>query len=416
MGLRTLLGLKRRGAAKAADGATSSLRIHGGDAFFSLAKAALNNSDRLIAALTENEAPLFDLVLAHEIRISGLAGLRAAEQFGADRRILDNVEYPHLAGRSSPAVAKVAQADPLGAKLLSAWLAEVANNYDRVLATSQGQCDALREIGVRTPIDLLRNARLFQPDVSSTEIRDRCGCLGGDVLLLHCGNIHAQSGAEQAVRALAILPPQFRLCFLGQIRHDEDELRELASAPDLAHRITFLDPVPPGELIRLSAGADLSIIPLLPDTLNHQHCLPNRVFESIAARNPIVAPSMIELGRFVAENGIGVTFDSFEPESMGRAIQLADAKRRSCQFQAPLSAAAQKFSWEREQRPLSDIAGAGAGRSALLAACKIIERNDRVYRQTKTLMNLGYQVTVAANSMPMLELRHRDVRYILLPR
>ena len=100
-----------------------------------------------------------DLVIAHEIVISGLAGLEVKKKFPIAKLLLDNVEYPQLSGRSSVIGSRVRK-DPIAGNLISAFLAGVANQYDRIIATSQGQAETLGALGVTKHVDLIRNARV----------------------------------------------------------------------------------------------------------------------------------------------------------------------------------------------------------------------------------------------------------------
>lgn len=373
--------------------------------------AAVRNSDRVLDILSEEFSRTGppDLLIAHETMATGLAGLRAARAFGIERRILDNTEYPRMSGTIGRGreVAK----DPVASTLLDHFCVGIANQYDRIVTTSEGQADTLSEMGIHPPIRLLRNARLSGNVNPDTRIREDCGCEPGDVLLLYCNHIYPSGGAPEVLNALTLLPPNYRLCFLGEVHLADEEVETAMQKLDLGGRVTFRGLVDPVELIAYSSGADLALIPLRPDIPNHCHTLPNRVFESIAANNPIIAPSMIEVGRFVERHGIGLTFDDFAPETIAATIRRAAEMKAGCKFSDALSRAARELTWEREQEALVDLIPPDAER-VLIIACKVIERNDRVHRLTKTLLDNGLSVTVAALSEPMPELRFERVRYV----
>ena len=118
---------------------------------------------------------------------------------------------------------------------------------------------------------------------------------------------------------------------MGQVQQGlEKRLQDLARSYSVGDRVCFLPPVDPGLLIEYMSGADAVIIPLDPQVPNHGACLPNRVFEAVSARQPIIAPANTEMGSFVRDHGIGVTFDSFTPEKIAQAIRdgVGRKKRR----------------------------------------------------------------------------------------
>ncbi|MBX9608600.1 MAG: glycosyltransferase [Gammaproteobacteria bacterium] len=377
------------------------------------------HSYRLRQLFAEQPPPPYGVILAHEAFISGLTALRIAEQHPGSRLLLDNVEYPRISGRSSQA-RESAKRDMLGDRLLSAFVAQIANEFDQLFATSRGQADVLREIGVTRPVSLLRNMRLRARLSRDDQIRRDAGCLEGQTLLLYPNNVYELGGAEECLQALHRLPAEFHLAFLGEVQKGlEARVDALLKTYGLVERVKFLKPVQPDRLIGYISGADVSIVPLRPEIANHQHCLPNRIFESIAAGVPLVVPSGSEIGAFVQAHGVGVTFPDFEADSVAETLLRAVNGRRAGAFDEAIETAQRDLVWENEQTVLQEalrpVLETGP-RRCLVVACKRIERNDRLFRITHTLRSMGFEVDVAAYSRPYQGLVLDGVNYLLIPR
>jgi hypothetical protein len=78
--------------------------------------------------------------------------------------------------------------------------------------------------------------------------------------------------------------------------------------------------------------------------------------------------------------------------------------------------AATHLVWENEQETMKRLLlprQDNSPRSALIVACKRIDRNDRIYRLTRTLLELDYIVTVVGYSRPFPELCDARVKYLV---
>src|SRR5690606_12063730 len=96
--------------------------------------------------------------------------------------------------------------------------------------------------------------------------------------------------------------------------------------------------------------------------------------------------------------GIGVTFDNHRPETISAAI--LDAISRKDEILARIEAVTGELCWENEQRQFAEVVGSGEGQRCLVIAGKRIHRNDRISRMTRSLLEWGWDVSIAAYSEP----------------
>lgn len=347
------------------------------------------------------DLPSPDLVVAHED-----AALRALLELRLRNHCetwFDNVEYPDHFGRAT-------QQDPIHASDISAvhaFKVAAINSVDRVFASSEGQAEALELLGVTRPVDVLRNCRYVEQQIDDRRIREDCGLSGQDRLVLHLNNSYQDGGSDLALQMLKTLPAEFHLAYLGATKLPGIDLEAMATELGVRDRCTFLDLVPSSELVRYISGSDVVLIPLMPGNRNFETCMPNRLFEAISARVPVVAHRDIAVGRFVDRHQIGVTFGERNPQSMASAVLEAS----NDESLPPLVArAALRYCWEEEGRRLQEVLAPGPGVVFLLGE-KRIERYNRFARLAASFADTGKQVHVFARTLPLDDLAVPGVIY-----
>ena len=138
-------------------------------------------------------------------------------------------------------------------------------------------------------------------------------------ILLFQGWLSAERNLRSMVAAMAHLPDELQLAVVGYGGH-LDELREIAGGLAKPERVAFLGRLEQDELLRLTPGADLGVIPYLPIDLNHRLCSPNKFFEFVQCRVPIVAHTSPFFEDMERRLGVVATGDLRTPESFAAAI------------------------------------------------------------------------------------------------
>ena len=214
-----------------------------------------------------------------------------------------------------------------------------------------------RAYGIPQPT-LVLNAPRLGP-ASNPGLRARCG-LGDDVpLAVYAGNASEGRGIEQLIEAIELYSGM-HLALLGQIRPGLRASLE-ASRERLGGRLHLLDPVPHAEVVAHIASADLGICTIPGSCLNHDFCLPNKLFEMTLAGLPIVVSNTTELSRFVAETGTGIAVNAADPAAISAGIAHVYTARHSLRPDAAaLAGLRARFAWERQAERLIDVYAAVA--------------------------------------------------------
>lgn len=175
-------------------------------------------------------------------------------------------------------------------------------------------------------------------------------------LLLYAGGITFNRGLEKVIESLSYLSD----CELVLMGYGSPEykmkLRKLAEEFGVEKRFSFFGPVPSDEVVAYVASADVGIAAIENVCLSYYYCLPNKLFEYIAAGIPVAASAFPELKKIIEEQGIGVTFDPEDPKDIARAIRsiLDNAEARE-RMRANARKAAMLYNWQREEKKLIEI-------------------------------------------------------------
>lgn len=177
-----------------------------------------------------------------------------------------------------------------------------------------------------------------------------------DFVIIHHGTMLHRYGLDVLLDAYArVLPrlPRSRLEIYG----DGDflpRLRQQASGPPLAGKVTFHGEVPQEQVARALASSDLCVVPNRTDPIM-ELAFPTKLLEALHVGVPVVASSTKLVAETFASGGI-----HFVPP--GDAQALGDALlhlAQNTEARAALAVEGRKqagrFSWDREKKKLLDL-------------------------------------------------------------
>jgi glycosyltransferase involved in cell wall biosynthesis len=185
----------------------------------------------------------------------------------------------------------------------------------------------------------------------SKDLRTELRIPDEDAIVIYQGSIQENRGIEPAIDAVASLEGVC-LVVIGYGYH-RPALEATVRQRGMADRVRFFGPVPNDELISWSASADVGLANIVNSSVSYHTSLPNKLFEYVMARIPVVGSDSPEIGRIVTECSIGEVCDADDPDALAAAITriLEDPTR----YTDGLEAAALRYNWEVEQRTLLDL-------------------------------------------------------------
>ena len=193
---------------------------------------------------------------------------------------------------------------------------------------------------------LLPNSSLYTPPPPQVSSHS-----SGPLRVLHHGVAHPSRRIELMINAIFIAGPSFHGTFLLKAS-SKSYLRELMT---LAARSNceILPPISQQTLIARGSNYDIAILSIFPSNLNYAHCLPNKLYQFIQSRLPIVCGPTPAIANIVREYNIGLVADDFSAEALASCLQLLTSDLLEL-MAANLERAARDLCWDRDQELLLD--------------------------------------------------------------
>ncbi|HTV71945.1 MAG TPA: glycosyltransferase [Rhizobiaceae bacterium] len=342
------------------------------------------------------------------------AGRRLHERTGCGL-IVDAVEYPDFSGRASN-LARSLRNHPPSLALVAAHEMAIVKAADLVITGTPDVAAWFTQQGHARKVGVVRNCLDYVSIQKDDAIRRDCKLSEGDRLLLFPNNMYAGGGFELCLRAMAKLGSDIHLATMAPMAEMPESLSGEIRNLGLSGRVHFLSRKPPRELIRYRSGADIALVMLDPATPGFHSSLPNRLFETVMSRTPLVVSDLPNHRWLVEVYGIGEVAKSYDAQALADAIStvLASPSR----YSEKAEQAAKELSWEREKGVFLDliqpVLDAHMDGDVVFLARKDMSTNQRTFRHMRTIAELGRRTALFAQVEPMEELRVAGAQYFAM--
>jgi glycosyltransferase involved in cell wall biosynthesis len=173
-------------------------------------------------------------------------------------------------------------------------------------------------------------------------------------IALYQGWLAPERNLEHLVDAIALANSTVELVLMGYGEHAEELLRR-AVARGVAGRVHLAAARPRYDFLRWTASADVGVIPYPAGRdLNSRLSSPNKLYEYIAARLPILANDLPFVRGVVEQNDFGVVDELESAEDFAQALDAFPHERRH-EFRRNMAARGEEFTWRRERRKLLEL-------------------------------------------------------------
>lgn len=192
--------------------------------------------------------------------------------------------------------------------------------------------------------------RISSPHLSSPLPQDA-------ITLAFSGGLQPGRGLPALVRLLTVLPDKYRLKIVGNGALRE-ELVQLAASLRVTERIQITGRVPAERVISELSDAHLGIYLMENAGLCHYLALPNKFFQFISARLPVIVPKFPEMEKIVNRYDIGAAVDPSDLQSTASTIMkiTADPKRYA-ELRSNCEKAAEDLNWDVEKKNFLEAVG-----------------------------------------------------------
>ena len=173
-------------------------------------------------------------------------------------------------------------------------------------------------------------------------------------VIIYQGSLNPGRGLESVILAMKQLEEyRFRIFGDGPLRKN---LEKLVEENNLSGCVLFMGRVPFSELQSYTRQASLGIS--LEENLgrNYYYSLPNKLFDYIQARIPVLVSGLPEMRKIVEGYNVGLVTDSLNPEILARLIKgiMSDEEKRMI-WKKNLHKAAEDLCWENEKGKMIEI-------------------------------------------------------------
>lgn len=169
----------------------------------------------------------------------------------------------------------------------------------------------------------------------------------GAFTLLYQGAVNVGRGIEETIGALGMLEG-VRLVIVGG-GDVMDEVKALVKEKGVEDRVDIVGRVPFTALPEYMADADMGLALFKDMSLNYRYALPNRVFDFIHARLPILGSKLPEIERIVEGEDVGVCIETLTAESIAEAVRRVISEPELLKkWKENMGRVAEVYTWERD--------------------------------------------------------------------
>ncbi|WP_161958912.1 glycosyltransferase [Ferruginivarius sediminum] len=224
---------------------------------------------------------------------------------------------------------------------------------DRVITVNQSiAAELARRYAIPVP-EVIANCERWRPHDAFSQgptLRELIGVNADRRIILFQGGLLPNRNLANLVRAMAHVQSSRAILVLLGDGPLKISLRRIVERENLNNCVFFLDAVPQDQLLELTRGADVGIIPYRASCLNTYLCTPNKLYEFIMARLPIIAADLPEIRVVIERYGIGRVGDVDSATSIAKLIDsfFSRTSQTGPELAARLEHAADELCWERE--------------------------------------------------------------------
>jgi glycosyltransferase involved in cell wall biosynthesis len=188
------------------------------------------------------------------------------------------------------------------------------------------------DYGLATDPIVVRNTPQIALRADGVTVREVCMLDPHVALVVYSGGITARRGIGTLLEAVQAMPGT-HLAVVAPSREVVTPFLKGLDAGFVAERLHVVPFVAPSEVAHFLSSADVCVHPLWTHEngrkiLNHAWALPNKWFEYIQARVPVVVSDVEYLSQLVRSLGIGEVFHAEDSDSLQVALRRVLAERR----------------------------------------------------------------------------------------
>lgn len=191
--------------------------------------------------------------------------------------------------------------------------------------------------------------------LNNTKTKEELGIPLDKVIIITQGaGINIDRGIEEAVEAMQYLK---NVCFL--IIGDGDvipQLKQRVVELGLQKSVLFKGRMPYQEMMQYTQLAQLGLTLDKDTNINYRYSLPNKLFDYIHARIPVLATKVIEVQKIIEAYNVGLFIENHQPKHIADQIRLAlNNEDLQNTWSENMERAVKELNWEHEEIALEEV-------------------------------------------------------------
>lgn len=234
----------------------------------------------------------------------------------------------------------------------------MAKNSDRIITVSPGIAELLKKrINCRLPTVIMNSPYKKNENVKPLfDVKKKFNIPVNDFIFTYIGGILPTRGFELILEAyLKVENPNVHLLLIGNEKFP-DWLSKRFDDKLIGRNIHFIPPVHPKEVIGLASQADIGIHAIRGESLSHQYCMPNKLFEYIQAGLALLMTDLPELKKIITNYKVGLTFNDGDINDLTEKLQtLVSNPSMICELKKNSKSVSSLLHWGYEEHKLLEL-------------------------------------------------------------
>jgi glycosyltransferase involved in cell wall biosynthesis len=206
----------------------------------------------------------------------------------------------------------------------------------------------------KVPVKVIRNIAPTLKEFELSEAFVKKTKKKRKMLILQGAGINIDRGGEEAVEMMQYLP-NFVLYVIGS-GDVFPVLKEKVVQLKLEKRVFLIGRKPYDELMQYTKIADLGLSLDKSTNLNYEYSLPNKIFDYIQAKTPMLVSNRQIIADLVQKNNIGLVSHTHDPEKLADTVlEIFSNQEQYDTWCTNIQKAAKVYNWENEQKHLKEI-------------------------------------------------------------